>query len=68
MTLSCPKKGKTAAKLVLLPDSLQQLLDLGAKKFQFTATKVLTEDGAEVEDVELVRDGDHLVLAGDSEK
>ncbi|KAB2619070.1 potassium channel AKT1-like [Pyrus ussuriensis x Pyrus communis] len=37
-------------------------------KFQFTATKVLTEDGAEVEDVELVRDGDHLVLAGDSEK
>ncbi|CAN6681778.1 unnamed protein product [Malus baccata var. baccata] len=66
VTLSCPKKGQTAAKLVLL--SLQQLLDLGAKKFQFTATKVLTEDGAEVEDVELVRDGDHLVLAGDSEK
>ncbi|TQD70764.1 hypothetical protein C1H46_043701 [Malus baccata] len=68
VTLSCPKKGQTAAKLVLLPDSLQQLLDLGAKKFQFTATKVLTEDGAEVEDVELVRDGDHLVLAGVSEK
>ncbi|KAM1089346.1 hypothetical protein ACFX19_017335 [Malus domestica] len=68
VTLSRPKKGQTAAKLVLLPDSLQQLLDLGAKKFQFTATKVLTEDGAEVEDVELVRDGDHLVLAGDSEK
>ncbi|TQD76130.1 hypothetical protein C1H46_038352 [Malus baccata] len=68
VTLSCPEKGETAAKLVLLPDSLQQLLDLGAKKFQFSATKVLTIDRAEIEDIELVRDGDHLVLVGDSEK
>ncbi|KAM1022720.1 hypothetical protein ACFX2I_043615 [Malus domestica] len=68
VTLSCPEKGKTAAKLVLLPDSLQQLLDLGAKKFQFSATKVLTKDRAEIEDIELVRDGDHLVLVGESEK
>ncbi|PRQ26817.1 putative potassium channel, voltage-dependent, EAG/ELK/ERG, ankyrin repeat-containing [Rosa chinensis] len=67
VTLSCPEKSGTAAKLVVVPESLQQLLDIGAKKFQFCPTKVLTTEGAEVEDIELVRDGDHLVLVGDGE-
>lgn len=63
MTLSCPEKGEVAGKLVLLPQSLQELLDIGAKKFGFSPTKVLTKEGAEIEDIEVVRDGDHLVLA-----
>ncbi|KAE9609219.1 putative potassium channel, voltage-dependent, EAG/ELK/ERG, ankyrin repeat-containing [Lupinus albus] len=63
--LSCPEKGAHAGKLVLLPKSLQELLDIGAKKFNFSPTKVLTKEGAEIEDINLIRDGDHLIVAQD---
>lgn len=66
MTLSCPEKGEVAGKLVLLPHSLEELLDVGAKKFGFSPSKVLTKEGAEIEDIELIRDGDHLLLATDA--
>ncbi|KAK9273970.1 hypothetical protein L1049_018784 [Liquidambar formosana] len=62
VTLSCPEKGEVAGKLVLLPESLQELLDIGAKKFGFSPAKVLTKDGAEIEDIGVIRDGDHLLL------
>ncbi|XP_010925257.1 potassium channel AKT1 [Elaeis guineensis] len=65
VTISCPEKGSTAPKLVLLPRSLDELLDVGAKKFGFLPAKVLTKDGAEIDNVNLIRDGDHLVLVGD---
>lgn len=65
VTLSCPEKGEVAGKLVLLPDSLQELLDIGAKKFGFLPNKVLTKEGSQVEDIEIIRDGDHLVLVSD---
>ncbi|THU64974.1 hypothetical protein C4D60_Mb01t32200 [Musa balbisiana] len=64
VTISCPERGEAADKLVLLPDSLQELLDIGSKKFGFSASKVLTADGAEIDDVKLIRDGDRLVLVG----
>lgn len=66
MTLSCPEKGDVTGKLVLLPDSLKELLDVGAKKFGFFPTKVLTREGAQIEDIELIRDGDYLVLVSDA--
>ncbi|KAI4337347.1 hypothetical protein L6164_015776 [Bauhinia variegata] len=65
VTLCCPEKGESARKLIFLPHTLQELLDIGAKKFGFSATKILTKEGAEVEDMALVRDNDHLVLASD---
>ncbi|XP_062098454.1 potassium channel AKT1-like [Humulus lupulus] len=65
VTISCPEKGEVGGKLVFLPDSLSELMDIGSKKFDFCPTKVFTKEGAEVEDIELVRDGDHLVLVGD---
>ncbi|XP_058105154.1 potassium channel AKT1-like [Magnolia sinica] len=65
ITISCPKKGDVAGKLMLLPESFQELLDIGAKKFGLVPTKVLTKDGAEIDDIELIRDGDHLILVGD---
>ncbi|NP_001268010.1 inward rectifying shaker-like K+ channel [Vitis vinifera] len=65
VTLSCPQKGEVAGKLVPLPQSLQELLDIGAKKFKFSPTKVVTKERAEVEDIELIRDGDHLILVGE---
>ncbi|TKY74701.1 Potassium channel AKT1 [Spatholobus suberectus] len=66
VTLSCPEKGEQhARKLVLLPKSLEELLDIGARKFGISPTKILTSDGAEVDDINLIRDGDHLIIARD---
>ncbi|KAG2590478.1 potassium channel AKT1-like [Panicum virgatum] len=65
VTISCPEKGNTAGKLVLLPRSMKELLELGAKKFGFMPSKVLTVEGAEIDEVELIRDGDHIVLVSD---
>lgn len=56
------RSGAGAGKLVLLPDSLQELMKIAEAKFGKAARKVLTVDGAEVDDVAVLRDGDHLVL------
>lgn len=66
VTIRCPEKGEAAGKLVQLPESLQELLDLGAKKFGCAPNKVLTKDRAEIDDIELIRDGDHLILISDA--
>jgi len=65
VTLICPEKGEHAAKLAFLPNSLEELLDIGAKKFDFSPTKILTKEGAEIDDIDLIRDGDHLIIASD---
>ncbi|KAL0407802.1 UNVERIFIED_CONTAM: Potassium channel AKT1 [Sesamum radiatum] len=60
----CPERADVEGILVLLPESLQELLDLGEKRFGFHATKVLSENGgALIEDLALIRDGDHIFLA-----
>lgn len=64
VTISCPEKGEVAGKLVLLPESFQELLEIGSKKFGIVATKVVCKDGAEIDDIEVIRDGDHLVFVG----
>ncbi|KAJ1285143.1 hypothetical protein BS78_03G257600 [Paspalum vaginatum] len=51
-----------AGKLVFLPDSLQELMKVAEAKFGNAARRALTVDGAEVDDVSVLRDGDHLVL------
>ncbi|KAG6739315.1 hypothetical protein POTOM_056908 [Populus tomentosa] len=66
VTLSCPDKGEVAGKIVALPHSFQELLDIGSKKFGCNASKILTKEGAEIEDIEVLRDGDHLVLVSDA--
>ncbi|KAH7848608.1 hypothetical protein Vadar_005096 [Vaccinium darrowii] len=65
VTVSWPEKGDVKGKLVLLPQSFEELLDVGAKKFGTLPGKVLTKDGAEIDDIALIRDGDHLVFCGD---
>lgn len=65
VTVSCPENGEHAKKLVFLPKSLQELLDIGANKFDFSPTKIFNEEGAEIEDINLIRDGDLLILARD---
>ncbi|BAT76402.1 Potassium channel [Vigna angularis] len=60
--ISCPEKGEVVGKLVLLPGSFQELLEIGAKKFGVYPAKVLCKDGGQIEDLEVIRDGDHLVF------
>ncbi|XP_052211408.1 potassium channel AKT1-like isoform X2 [Diospyros lotus] len=67
VTISCPEKGELPGKLILLPDSIQDLLDIGAQKFGVDVTKVLARSGALIEELEVIRDGDHLILASDGE-
>lgn len=62
VTIRCPEKNEVSPKLIRLPESFQELLDVVSQKFGFSPTKVLTKDGALIEDIELIRDGDHLIL------
>lgn len=66
VTIQCTEKNEFGAKVVPLPNSLQLLFDIGYKKFGFYPTKVLTKDGALIEDIEVIRDGDHLIFASDN--
>ncbi|KAJ8485998.1 hypothetical protein OPV22_018483 [Ensete ventricosum] len=59
-------RANPARRLVPLPCSLRELLDIGRDKFGFLPTKVLAEGGAEIDDVKVIRDGDHLVLVSDA--
>ncbi|KAL8248039.1 hypothetical protein R6Q59_009255 [Mikania micrantha] len=63
VTISCPEVNDEDGKLIRLPGSLQELLDISAKKFSISPTKILTKEGALIEDIQLVRDGDHLIIA-----
>ncbi|XP_010325113.1 potassium channel AKT1-like [Solanum lycopersicum] len=63
ITIRCLEKAHIGKRAVLLPDSIKELLDMGAEKFGISLAKVLTEDGALIEDIEVIRDGDHLILA-----
>lgn len=65
ITISSPETGETGGKVVLLPSSMEELLEIGAKKMDFVPTKVLTREGAEIDDITLIRDGDFLILARD---
>lgn len=65
VTVSCPEKGDSMGKLVLLPGSLQELLEVGEKKYGFMPKKILTKEGAEIEDIDVIRDDDHLVFSSD---
>ncbi|KAJ8750423.1 hypothetical protein K2173_015562 [Erythroxylum novogranatense] len=63
--ISCPETGEISGKRVLLPRTFQELLEIGSKTFGFWPTKVIMKDGnAEVEDIEVIRDDDHLIFSG----
>ncbi|KAG2713227.1 hypothetical protein I3843_04G158100 [Carya illinoinensis] len=62
VTISCPEKGEAGGKLVVLPRSFGELLEIGAKKFGVSPSKVLSKNGAEIDDIEAIRDGDHLIF------
>ncbi|KAI3979443.1 hypothetical protein MKX01_001635 [Papaver californicum] len=66
VTISCPEVIQTRGKLVSLPKSLEELFGIGTTKFGFSASRVLTKDEAEIDDIRLIRDGDHLILVSDA--
>ncbi|KAK8660541.1 hypothetical protein V6N13_051465 [Hibiscus sabdariffa] len=67
VVVSCPEKGETIGKLVLLPGSFEELLAIGAKKFGIFGGKVMNKGGGEIDDMEVIRDGDHLVFVSDGQ-
>ncbi|KAL2327098.1 hypothetical protein Fmac_020525 [Flemingia macrophylla] len=56
-------------KLIILPDTLEELLYIAGEKFGGSKpTRVITTDNAEIDDISVIRDGDHLFfLCGDTE-
>ncbi|OWM65984.1 hypothetical protein CDL15_Pgr015409 [Punica granatum] len=65
VTVSFPEAGETGMKLVVLPGSLQELLEIGFKKFGFLPDKVLSKERAEIDNIEIIKDGDHLIFVRD---
>ncbi|KAL7089354.1 hypothetical protein ACP275_13G182500 [Erythranthe tilingii] len=54
---------KQLSKLVILPDSLEELLTVAGQKFgDESLTGVVNSENAEIDDLSVVRDGDHLFL------
>ncbi|KDP37966.1 hypothetical protein JCGZ_04609 [Jatropha curcas] len=50
-------------KLIILPDSIEELLKIGGEKFGgYKFTGVINAENAEVDDIRVIRDGDHLFL------
>ncbi|XP_058095323.1 potassium channel KAT3-like isoform X2 [Magnolia sinica] len=50
-------------KLIILPESLEELLRIGGQKFVGRhPTKVVNGENAEIDDISVVKDGDHLFL------
>ncbi|XP_077229916.1 potassium channel KAT2-like isoform X2 [Tasmannia lanceolata] len=50
-------------KLIILPESLEELFRIGGQKFGGRhPTKVVNGENAEIDDISVIRDGDHLFL------
>ncbi|XP_028764347.1 potassium channel KAT2 isoform X2 [Neltuma alba] len=48
-------------KLIILPDSIQELLKIAEEKFAGSKpTRVINTEKAEIDDISVIRDGDHL--------
>lgn len=63
VVVCCLEMGNIAGKMVILPGSLQELLDLGYQNFGIHPIKILNKDEALLEELDVIRDGDHLILA-----
>ncbi|KAL2897800.1 Potassium channel AKT1 [Bienertia sinuspersici] len=63
--LKCPAKSEVS-KLVKLPSTFQELLEIGGKTFGCYCTKLIYAQGAEVDEIECIRDGDQLSLICDN--
>ncbi|KAL0734012.1 hypothetical protein Bca4012_010222 [Brassica carinata] len=58
VTIRSPENGDVGGKVVILPNSMEELLKVGEAKMGFLPTKVLTREGAEIDDITLIRDAE----------
>lgn len=58
-------KSEKYGKLINLPGSLQELLHIGGQKLGYTPKRVVNEENAEIDDISVIRDGDHLFFPGE---
>ncbi|KAH7300928.1 hypothetical protein KP509_23G003900 [Ceratopteris richardii] len=58
---------KSFGKLVHLPRSMEELLQIASNEFQYSPVKILTEGLAEVSTLDLIRDNDHLYIVDQQE-
>eukprot|EP01018_Ginkgo_biloba_P000292 Gb_06791 [translate_table: standard] len=57
------QESKTRArKLIILPSSMEELLRVSEQMFGYRAVKVLREDGSQIDDINTIRDNEHLCL------
>ncbi|XP_010559246.1 PREDICTED: potassium channel KAT1 [Tarenaya hassleriana] len=52
---------RQSRKLILLPESMEELLKLAGEKFAgHSFTKITNGENSEIDDIDVIRDGDHL--------
>ncbi|KAI4341851.1 hypothetical protein MLD38_026525 [Melastoma candidum] len=54
--------GSARGKLIHLPDTTEGLFRMSAGKFGKRGSKIVTADGSEVEELDALREGDHLYI------
>ncbi|CAN4076483.1 unnamed protein product [Withania somnifera] len=57
-----PKSVGNAGRLIHLPDSVENLLNIAEGKFGSRGTTIVIADGSQVEDLAALREGDHLYI------
>ncbi|CAN1785336.1 Potassium channel KAT3 [Linum perenne] len=57
-----PSEKDTFGKLIHLPDTLEELFGLAEKKFRKRGNKILMGDGSHVEELDALRENDHLFI------
>ncbi|KAL1213735.1 Potassium channel KAT2 [Cardamine amara subsp. amara] len=61
VTIHLKSGAKDSSKLIILPASIEELLKLAGEKFGYRSfTKVTNAENAEIDDEDVIRDGDHL--------
>ena len=62
VTISCPEKSEVVEKVVFLPRTFKELLEIGAKEFSVCPAKVFIQNEGQIENIHMIRDKDHLVF------
>ncbi|KAL1547759.1 RAC-alpha serine/threonine-protein kinase [Salvia divinorum] len=63
VTATCLEKGDAAGKLLVIPRSLEKLKEVGVKIYGAPFVRVLSEEGNEIDDIQMVRNWDRIVFA-----
>lgn len=61
--ITCPEKAGAWEMLIVRPHSFEELKEIGLKRFGASFTRVLDEEGAEIDDIRVVRDNGRVVFA-----